>query len=124
MGGAARIKDPEYPAAVEAAVEILRKRAQQGEAITYGELSAELVTQGFASIPPHRGVMTYLLKDVCLYGNEDGRAPMLSAIVVNKASREPSDQFSSLARSLPFSRPGHWSWRDEQQEVFARYGEG
>ncbi|MFD0251358.1 hypothetical protein ACFVGX_10630 [Streptomyces sp. NPDC127113] len=37
-----RIKDPAYPAAIEAAVEILRKRARQGMAITYGELRAEL----------------------------------------------------------------------------------
>ncbi|WP_101254053.1 hypothetical protein [Streptomyces barkulensis] len=118
-----KLKDPEYPAAVEAAVEILRKRAYQGQTITYGDLSAELAAQGFDSILPHRGVMTYLLKDVCLYSNEDGRAPMLSAIVVNKASREPSAQFSNLARSLPFSRPADWSWRDEQQEVFAQYRE-
>lgn len=116
-----RIKDPEYPAAVEAAVEILRKRAQQGQTITYGELSAELAAQGFDSIPPYRGVMPYLLKDVCLHRNEDGRAPMLSAIVVNKASREPSDQFSGLARNLPFSRPTNWSWQDEQQQVFAQH---
>jgi hypothetical protein len=113
-----RIKDPEYPAAVELAAEILRKRARQGQTITYGELSAELAAGGFDSIPPHRGIMTYLLKDVCLHRNEDGRAPMLSAIVVNKASGEPSDQFSTLARSLPFSRPENWSWRDEQQRVF------
>lgn len=119
-----RIKDPEYSAAVEAAVEILRKRARQGQTITYGELSAELAAQGIDSVPPHRGVMTYLLKDVCLHRNEDGRAPMLSAIVVNKASREPSGQFSSLARSLPFSRPADWSWRDEQQRVFAQHREG
>ncbi|MFJ2724490.1 hypothetical protein [Streptomyces collinus] len=119
-----RIKDPEYPAAVEAAVEVLRKRARQSQTITYGELSAELATQGFDSIPPHRGVMTYLLKDVCLHQNEAGRAPMLSAIVVNKASREPSDQFSGLARSLPFSRLANWSWRHEQQQVFAQYREG
>ncbi|MGW7638329.1 hypothetical protein [Streptomyces decoyicus] len=118
-----RIKDPEYKAAVEAAVEILRKHAGQGETITYGDLSTELATQGFDSIPPHRGVMTYLLKDVCLYSNNDGRAPMLSAIVVNKASREPSEQFSSLARSVPFSRTAEWSWRDEQQTVFAQYRE-
>ncbi|MEV5463129.1 hypothetical protein [Streptomyces sp. NPDC002788] len=118
-----RIKDPEYPAAVEAAVEILRKRAQQGLTVTYGELSAELAAQGFDSIPPHRGVMTYLLKDVCLHRNEDGRAPMLSAIVVNKASREPSDQFADLARSMPFSRPANWSWQDEQQQVFAQHRE-
>jgi hypothetical protein len=119
-----RIKDPEYPAAVELAVEILQKRAREGQTITYGELSAELKAGGFDSIPPHRGIMTYLLKDVCLHRNEDGRAPMLSAIVVNQASREPSGQFSSLARSLPFSRPENWSWRDEQQRVFARHREG
>ncbi|MFD3521713.1 hypothetical protein [Streptomyces sp. NPDC058653] len=118
-----RIKDPEYPAAVEAAVEILREWACRGQTITYGELSAELAARGFDAIPPHRGVMTYLLKDVCLYRNEDGRAPMLSSIVVNKASREPSDQFSGLARSLPFSRPANWTWRDEQQQVFARHRE-
>ncbi|MGW5511240.1 hypothetical protein ACWEV9_26270 [Streptomyces albogriseolus] len=118
-----RIKDPEYLAAVEAAVEILRKRARQGQTITYGDLSAELAAQGFDSIPPHRGVMTYLLRDVCFYSNEDGKTPMLSAIVVNKASREPSGQFSSLARSLPFSRSANWSWRDEQQRVFSQYRE-
>ncbi|MGH1554420.1 hypothetical protein ACRAWF_28205 [Streptomyces sp. L7] len=116
-----RIKDQENPAAVEAAVEVLRKRARQGQDITYGELSAALAAQGFDSIPPHRGIVTYLLKDVCLYDNEDGRAPMLSAIVVNKASREPSGQFSGLARSLPFSRSANWSWRDEQQQVFAQH---
>ena len=118
-----RIKDPEYPAAVEAAVDILSKRAQQERTITYGELSAELAERGFDSVPPHRGVMTYLLKHVCLHRNEDGRAPMLSAIVVNKASREPSDQFSALARTEPFSRPAEWSWRDEQQQVFAQHRE-
>ncbi|MFJ1879098.1 hypothetical protein [Streptomyces chartreusis] len=53
-----RIKDPEYPAAIEAAVEILRERARRGQTITYGEMSAELAAQGFDSIPPHRGVMT------------------------------------------------------------------
>ncbi|MEU7722701.1 hypothetical protein [Streptomyces tibetensis] len=118
-----RIKDPEYPAAVETAVEILRERARQRQTITYGDLSAELAARGFESIPPHRGVMTYLLRDVCFYGNKDGRAPMLSAIVVNKASGEPSDQFSSLARNLPFSLPVNWSWRDEQQKVFTDYRE-
>ncbi|CAL9567519.1 hypothetical protein [Streptomyces sp. enrichment culture] len=118
-----RIKDPEYPAALEAAVDVLRERARQGRTITYGELSTELAAQGFDSIPPYRGVMTYLLKDVCLHRNEDGRAPMLSAIVVNKASGEPSGQFSDLARTLPFSRPADWSWRDEQQRVFAQHRE-
>ncbi|MGW5355315.1 hypothetical protein ACWERV_32950 [Streptomyces sp. NPDC004031] len=116
-----RIKDPEFQAAVEAAVGILRERARQGRNITYGELSAGLAEQGFDSIPPHRGVMTYLLKGVCLHDNADGRAPMLSAIVVNKASHEPSGQFSSLARERPFSRPVGWDWRKEQQRVFAQF---
>jgi len=31
-----RVEDPEYPAAVEAAVKILRKRVRQGQTITYG----------------------------------------------------------------------------------------
>ena len=113
--------DPDYPAALQAAVGILRGRARQGVDISYGELSAELEQRGFTTIPPHRGVMTYLLEDVCLYENEDGGGPMLSAIVVNKGSREPSAQFSVLARGLPFTRSGDWTWRDEQQAVFAAY---
>lgn len=43
--------------------------------------------------------------------------------VVNKASREPSGQFSDLARSVPFSRPASWTWQDEQQRVFAQHRE-
>lgn len=117
-----RRTDPDYPNALEAAVEILRERAREGLDMSYGELSAKLADKDFDSIPPHRGIMTYLLKDVCLYENQDGRSPMLSAIVVNKASREPSGQFSALARQLPFARPGGWTWKDEQQAVFARYG--
>ncbi|MFI8252760.1 hypothetical protein ACWEPA_04975 [Streptomyces filamentosus] len=116
-----RTKDPEYPAAVEAAVDILRQRARRRRTITYGDLSAELAAQGYDSIPPHRGVMTHLLKDVCLHDNDDGRAPMLSALVVNKATQEPSAQFSTLARTDPFTRPADWTWQDEQQRVFAHH---
>ncbi|WP_329526666.1 hypothetical protein [Streptomyces sp. NBC_01462] len=116
-----KLTDPDYPAVLDAAVEILRERARTGQPMTYGELSAKLAERKFDPIPPHRGIMAYLLRDVCLYENEDGRAPMLSAIVVNKVSKEPSDQFSALARSLPFSRSGEWTWRDEQRVVFARY---
>ncbi|MFD6249984.1 hypothetical protein [Streptomyces roseolus] len=43
---------------------------------------------------------------------------MLSALVVNKATQEPSDQFSALARTEPFARPADWTWQDEQQRVF------
>lgn len=119
-----KLNDTEYPAVLVVAVEILRERAGTGRPITYGELSAQLAERGFDRIPPHRGSMTYLLRDTCRHENEDGRAPMLSAIVVNKASQEPSEQFSALARSLPFSRSGEWTWRDEQRAVFARYSGG
>ena len=116
-----KLTDPDYPAVLDAAVEILQDRARAGQPMTYGELSAKLAERNFDPIPPHRGIMTYLLRDVCLYENEDGRAPMLSVIVVNKASKEPSEQFSTLARSLPFSRSGEWTWRDEQAVVFAQF---
>ncbi|MGW7545117.1 hypothetical protein ACWGKQ_29030 [Streptomyces sp. NPDC054770] len=49
---------------------------------------------------------------------------MLSAIVVNKAGREPSEQFSDLVRGLPFSRSDEWSRHDEQQALFTHYREG
>ncbi|WP_042406261.1 hypothetical protein [Streptacidiphilus carbonis] len=119
-----KLNDPEYPSVLVTAVEILRERAGTGRSITYGELSAKLAERDFDRVPPHRGIMTYLLRDVCHHENEDGCAPMLSAIVVNKASKEPSEQFSVLARSLPFSRSGEWTWRDEQRAVFARYSGG
>ncbi|MFC6067496.1 hypothetical protein [Streptomyces ochraceiscleroticus] len=111
--------DADYQDAVQAAVDILRERARQARDISYGDLSAELTARGFTGVTPHHGIMSYLLKDVCLYDNEDGRAPMLSVLVVNKASRVPSEQFSVLARGLPFSRPGDWTWQDEQRAVFA-----
>lgn len=116
-----KLTDPDYPAVREAAVQILREHARTGQPITYGELSARLAEREFDPIPPYRGIMTYLLRDVCLYENEDGRGPMLSAIVVNKASKEPSEQFTVLARSLPFSRSSDWTWRDEQRAVFAQH---
>ncbi|WP_327688962.1 hypothetical protein [Streptomyces tubercidicus] len=113
--------DGDYQDAVQAAVDILRECARQAQDISYGDLSAELRERGFTGIRPHHGIMTHLLKDVCLHGNEDGRAPMLSALVVNKASRVPSEQFSVLARGLPFSRPGDWTWQDERRAVFAAF---
>lgn len=116
-----RTKNPKYPAAVEAAVDILRQRARRRQTITYGNLSADPAAQGSDSIPPHHGIMTHLLKDVCLHDNDDGRAPMLSTLVVNKATQEPSAQFSPLARTDPFTRPADWTWQDEQQRVFTHH---
>ncbi|MEU3399132.1 hypothetical protein [Streptomyces filamentosus] len=116
-----RTKAPEYPAAVEAAVDILRQRARRRQTITYGDLSTELAAQGSDSIPPHRGIMTHLLKDDCPHDNDDGRAPTPSALAVNKATQKPPAQFSTLARTDPFTRPADWTWQDEQQRVFTHH---
>ncbi|MFF4289559.1 hypothetical protein ACFY0R_30295 [Streptomyces sp. NPDC001633] len=113
--------DADYLAAVQVAVDILRERARQAQDISYGDLSVGLRERGFAGVRPHLGIMTYLLKDVCLHGNEDGRAPMLSVLVVNKTSRVPSEQFSVLARQPPFSRLGDWTWQEERRAVFAAF---
>ncbi|MFE5586391.1 hypothetical protein [Kitasatospora sp. NPDC056531] len=48
---------------------------------------------------------------------------MLTAIVVNKQSKRPSDQFEALAKTAPFRRgdePG-WTWETERERVFAHY---
>jgi hypothetical protein len=48
---------------------------------------------------------------------------MLTAIVVNKRSMRPSDQFEVLAKTAPFRRgdePG-WTSETEKDRVFAHY---
>ncbi|MFJ6522578.1 hypothetical protein ACIQJ4_30515 [Streptomyces filamentosus] len=119
---ATRTKNPDYPAAFEAAVDIPRQQAPRRQTITYGALSADPAAQGSDSIPPHHGIMTHLLKNDCPHDNDDGRAPMLSALVVNKTpQKKPPAQLSTLARTDPFTRPADWTWQDEQQRVFTHH---
>ncbi|MGY1454365.1 hypothetical protein [Streptomyces sp. SS8] len=96
----------EYEQALEAMVEILRERARQGaEPLSYGELSAELARLGH-HVPYYKGPMPYLLEDASARDNQDGRLPMLSALVVSQSTRQPSGGFFSLARREPYERPG------------------
>ncbi|MFF4232858.1 hypothetical protein [Streptomyces sp. NPDC001820] len=96
----------EYEHALDAMVRILQARAAAGaEPLTYGELSAELAQQGH-HVPAYRGPMTYLLEDASLRESPDGSLPMLSALVVLKATKWPSGGFFQLARRDHFSRPG------------------
>lgn len=117
-----KIGDPQYWAAVDAAVPIVESWAREGQTKAYSDLSRELRACG------HRVhfqglVMSHLLKDICLRGNEDHAKGMLSAIVVNKSSRLPSGQFFELAR-VTFGRTElDWSWERERDRVFADYAE-
>ncbi|MFE5717535.1 hypothetical protein [Streptomyces erythrochromogenes] len=49
---------------------------------------------------------------------------MLTAIVVNKRTGRPSDQFQVLAETEPFLRGAvpNWTWEKEKAAVFAYYG--
>lgn len=117
-----KIGDPQYWAAVDAAVSIVEGWARESQTKAYSDLSRELRARG------HRVhfqglVMSHLLKDICLRGNEDHAKGMLSAIVVNKHSRLPSGQFFELARvSFERTEPD-WSWQKERERVFGDYAE-
>ncbi|MFD5058836.1 MULTISPECIES: hypothetical protein [unclassified Streptomyces] len=96
----------EYEQALDAMVAVLRARAAAGaEPLTYGDLSTELKQLGH-EVPAHRGQMSYLLEDASLRESPDGSLPMLSALVVLKATRRPSGGFFQLARRDHFQRPG------------------
>jgi hypothetical protein len=117
-----KIGDTQYWAAVDAAVPIIEGWAREGQTRAYSDLSRELRARG------HRVhfqglVMSHLLKDVCLRGNEDHDKGMLSAIVVNKSSRLPSGQFFELARVTFERTEPDWSWERECNRVFDDYAE-
>ncbi|MFE5586279.1 hypothetical protein [Kitasatospora sp. NPDC056531] len=67
--------------------------------------------------------MSNLLEAACRVEADRGVPVMLTAIVVNKRSKRPSDQFEELAKTAPFRRgdePG-WTWETEKRRVFAHY---
>jgi hypothetical protein len=67
--------------------------------------------------------MSHLLEAACRVEADRGVPVMLTAIVVNKRTRRPSDQFQELAKTAPFRRgdvPG-WTWETEKAAVFEHY---
>jgi hypothetical protein len=113
--------DAEYLAALDEMVTILRRWAQEERTDGwYSALSAELKANRH-KVHHRSKTMSLLLKDACLRDNRDGRNPMLSAIVINKHSKKPSDQFFELAKGRPFYRTDpDWTWMHERDRVFGR----
>jgi hypothetical protein len=114
-----RYRDADYTAAVDAAVEILRGWAREGRTDTYKALSEALAPEH--RVHYHGRMMSLLLADVCRR-DSGGPDPMLSALVVNGSSRKPSDQFFELAVDEFHRRDPHWTWEQERDTVFERYG--
>ncbi|MGY1584737.1 hypothetical protein [Streptomyces sp. MN13] len=113
-----KYQDADYMAALDAMVGVLRGWAREGRIGTYKALSEALA-------PEHRvhyrgRMMSLLLADVCRR-DSTGRDPMLSALVVNAASRKPSDQFFELAITEFLRRDPDWTWERERDAVLARY---
>ncbi|MFD8414701.1 hypothetical protein ACFV2Q_23580 [Streptomyces sp. NPDC059650] len=109
-------------AARDAMVEIIRGWAVVGRTDYYGELSRLMRESGF-SVPPRGTLMSHLLKEVCLAEAARGVPVMLTAIVVNKRTERPSEQFEVLAKTEPFRRGEvpDWTWKTERDEVFKHY---
>ncbi|GGV06354.1 hypothetical protein GCM10010495_18130 [Kitasatospora herbaricolor] len=118
--------DAGYPDALAATVQILRAWAAEGREATpktYTDLSSALRERNVRDVPPHGGIMPHLLEDASLWENEDGRRPMLSALVTSKELGMPSIGFFELAARSPFSRPlrGAELWERERDAVHAEF---
>lgn len=113
----------QYNAALDAVIAILQRWAREGRTTGwYSALSAELKENGH-QVHHRSKTMSDLLADTC-HREHKGGAPMLSALVVNKASGRPSGQFFELAKSAPFHRAApDWSWELERAHVFAHYSQ-
>lgn len=103
-------------------VEIIKGWATDGRPDTYGRLSEELRDAGY-SVPPRGTLMSNLLEAACRVEAARDVPVMLTAIVVNKQSKRPSEQFEVLAKTEPFRRGDQpdWTWETEQKRVFAHY---
>ncbi|TLQ44907.1 hypothetical protein [Streptomyces marianii] len=88
----------------------------------YKSLSQELKANGH-SVHYRGRIISLLLGDACRRDSL-GLEPMLSAIVVLKATGRPAGQFFELTKGAPFSRTAADStWEQERARVFARYRE-
>lgn len=123
--GGVRMKrgDTEYLSALDETMEILRRWAREGRTDGwYKSLSEELKAQGHHV--HYRGpIISHLLGDACRRDSQ-GLEPMLSSMVILKATGRPAGQFFELAEGAPFHRTASdWSWEQERSRVFARYRE-
>ncbi len=103
-------------------VEIIKGWAIAGRTDYYGTLSDSLRDVGF-SVPPRGKLMSDLLEAVCRVEADRGVPVMLTAIVVNKRHKRPSEQFEVLAKTAPFHREDEpdWTWETEKNRVFDHY---
>ncbi len=110
-------------AARDRMVEIIKGWATEERTDFYSTLSG-LLRESYFSVPPRGTLMSQLLEAACRVEADRGAPVMLTAIVVNKRTGRPSDQFQVLAQTAPFRRgdvPG-WTWEMEKDAVFAHYG--
>ncbi|MGK5498020.1 hypothetical protein [Streptomyces sp. URMC 125] len=123
-GDRTRLGGAEYGAALDETMEILRRWAREGRTDGwYKSLSEELRAKRHDV--HYRGpVIGLLLGDACRRDSQ-GPQPMLSAIVILKATGRPAEQFFELANGAPFHRTAaDWTWEQERARLFARYREG
>ncbi|MFE2701071.1 hypothetical protein ACFXI6_11770 [Streptomyces mirabilis] len=110
--------DADYTAALEAMVGVLKGWARAGRTDTYKELSKALAPEH--RVHYHGRMISLLLADVCRR-DSTGPEPMLSALVINRSSQKPSDQFFELAVTEFRRRDPGWTWEREREAVFDRY---
>jgi hypothetical protein len=113
-----KYRDPDYMAAQDAMVGVLRGWAREERVDTYKTLSEVLAPEH--RVHYHGRMMSLLLADVCRL-DSNGSDPMLSALVVNGSSKKPSGQFFELAVTEFRRRDADWTWERERDAVFARY---
>lgn len=90
-------------------IEIIKRWAVAGKTDTYKALSEELDGVGY-TVPYFSRLMSVLLESACREEARTGSSAMLTAIVVNKGTRAPSDQFGELAKTSPFHRDREPGW--------------
>ncbi|MEW2084223.1 hypothetical protein [Streptomyces sp. NPDC005283] len=97
--------DGDYQAALDAVVEILQDRARNGLPLTYGELSAMLISAQH-QVSAYQGPLPFLLEDASVQESQGGRRPLISALVVLQDEKRPSAGFYKLAKRDPYLRKG------------------
>ena len=122
-----RIGDADFEHAVGLILERLREAAARpGDVldgwVTYKELSDWLAERG-VHVPYHDGPLPHLLGAASEREHAQQRG-MISALVVEQGTRQPSTGFYRLARGAPFHRVGddQTLWWREVERVRAEHG--